>query len=420
MIMKDKKEIKILIPTAFRELYNDNYRYKLYHGGRGGAKSWSFAIVLLLMGIERPLRILCCREKQNSIRDSVHKLLKDLIDRYGLDDVYKVTNESIVNTDNGTEFIFKGLYRNATEIKSMEGIDICWGEEAQSFSEESLNLLVPTIRKEGSQIWFSYNRMLQDDPVHSKFAKNPSLKTFVKKVTWRDNPFFSSVQKADMLHCKETNYDLYNWIWEGEPIKQGEKCILSSADIRAAMNRRIENNQGSIEYGCDVARFGDDRTTIYRKKGLCIDTVGVLRKKDTVEVARYLMSVADKGDLIKVDDTGVGGGVTDTLKHNGYNVIGVNFNDTKKFLKNPDKYPNLISEMWFECADKLPLLSIPNDEELLRELSTREWEVDSKSRRCVVSKKKYKEDYGESPDKADGFLLSIYDLYVKNPRMRQL
>ena len=131
-------------------------RYKVLWGGRGGAKSWGVARALLIQGAAKQLRILCARELQTSIRDSVHKLLSDQIAELGLTSFYQITQNSIKGA-NGTEFFFAGLRSNVTQIKSFEGVDICWVEEAQTVSRASWNVLVPTIRKEESEIWVTFN-----------------------------------------------------------------------------------------------------------------------------------------------------------------------------------------------------------------------------------------------------------------------
>ena len=139
------------IPAAYKELFLPA-RYKVFHGGRGSGKSWNFGTVELIKGMQQSLRFLCAREYQNSIADSVHKLLCDIIHRYGWESFYTITKDRITGR-NGTEFMFCGLHHNVQEIKSKEGIDICWVEEAQNVSAESWQVLLPTIRKDGSEIW---------------------------------------------------------------------------------------------------------------------------------------------------------------------------------------------------------------------------------------------------------------------------
>lgn len=206
--------ITLKIPKAFAELRQPK-RYKVYYGGRGGAKSNAFAATLLTMGAERPLRILCARELQVSIADSVHKLLADIIANYDLHAFYEITQNAIRGA-NGTEFIFKGLRHNVREIKGLEGIDIAWVEEAQIVSDQSWELLIPSIRKEGSEIWMSFNPKNPTDATWQRFVTNAGDDTIVRKVSWRDNPFFPSVLEAERVKLQQQDADAYAHIWEGD------------------------------------------------------------------------------------------------------------------------------------------------------------------------------------------------------------
>ena len=190
-------------------------RYKVLYGGRGGGKSWSVALVLLLKGTEKPLRILCAREFQNSIRDSVHQLLSDKILEHGLDTFYKITNTSIEGA-NGTTFGFEGLKHNITKIKSYEGADIAWIEEAQTVSKSSWDVLIPTIRKEGSEIWLTFNPELQEDETYQRFVVRPPKDSYVVKVNYSDNPWFSKVLEQERQECLLRDPKGYQTIWEGE------------------------------------------------------------------------------------------------------------------------------------------------------------------------------------------------------------
>lgn len=221
---------RIKTPEAFRELYSPN-RYKVYWGGRGGAKSTAFADALVAMGDSRPLRILCAREKQNSIRESVHNLLANRITVGGYSQ-YEVLNTEIRHT-NGTRFFFQGLWNNIDSIKSIEGVDICWVEEANTVSEESWSKLIPTIRKSGSEIWVSFNPGLKSDAAYQRFVLNPPPKAVVKKVSWRDNPWFTDEMRREMDHLKSTDEDEYRHIWEGE-LKQFADGSIYAKQLREA------------------------------------------------------------------------------------------------------------------------------------------------------------------------------------------
>lgn len=203
----------VQIPDAFRFLFRPA-RYKVAYGGRGGAKSWNFARALLVMAAEKPMRVLCTREFQNSIEDSVHRLLADQIVTLGLDAFYTIKQREIIGV-NGTLFLFEGLHRNVHKIKSLEGIDVCWVEEATKVTEESWEVLIPTIRKDGSEIWISFNPDQEDDPVYQRFVVNPPPSAVVMGVSWRENPYFPDTLRAEMEWDRKVDHDKYQHIWEG-------------------------------------------------------------------------------------------------------------------------------------------------------------------------------------------------------------
>lgn len=255
--------LTLQIPEAFGELF-EPHRYKVYYGGRGGAKSWNFARVLVLEGYQKQIRVLCAREVQNSIRQSVHKLLSEQIDLLGLSDFYDVT-ERTIRGRNGTEFIFEGLSRNVDKIKSMEGIDRCWVEEAQTVSEESWKLLVPTIRKPGSEIWISFNPRLKTDSTYQRFVVHTPPEALVRKVGWRDNPWFPAELTAEMEHLKSIDFDEYMHVWEGELKEFADGAIFGKELKSCRREGRILHIP--IERGIPVNTFWDlgrnDTTAIW-------------------------------------------------------------------------------------------------------------------------------------------------------------
>ena len=191
-------------------------RYKGAKGGRGSAKSWGFARSLLALGAKKKLRILCTREIQKSIKDSVHRLLKDQIQLMGLEHFYEVLNTEI-RGKNGTEFIFTGLSSLTIEsIKSYEGVDIVWVEEAQNVVARSWQVLIPTIRKPGSEIWLSFNPELETDFTYDYFITHPPENCKIVDMNYVDNPWFPDVLEQERLHCLKTNPLDYPNIWEGK------------------------------------------------------------------------------------------------------------------------------------------------------------------------------------------------------------
>lgn len=201
------------VPPKFNVLYSPA-RYKVFYGGRGGAKSWSIARALVKLAAEKPLRILCTREFQSSINDSVYRLICDQITAAGLSEFFTVTQSSITSTV-GAQFIFKGLRRSIQEIKSTEGIDICWVEEAQTISNSSWEILIPTIRRESSEIWISFNPEAEKDPTYQRFIINPPPSAVVVKVGWEDNPHLPATLEAERLYMLEVDPEAYEHVWGG-------------------------------------------------------------------------------------------------------------------------------------------------------------------------------------------------------------
>lgn len=189
-------------------------RYKVLYGGRGGAKSWGVARALLILGAKKPMRVLCAREYQTSIKDSVHKLLCDQIQSMNLLGFYEITQASI-RGKNGTEFLFAGLKNNISNIKSYEGCDICWVEEAQTVSRLSRNTLIPTIRKDASEIWVTFNPELESDETYQRFVLKPPEDCLVQKVNWNDNPWFPETLRLEKDSLKNRDQEAYNTVWEG-------------------------------------------------------------------------------------------------------------------------------------------------------------------------------------------------------------
>ena len=226
-------------PRAFLPLLKPA-RYKGAYGGRGGAKSHFFAEEVLLRAIEEPIRIICIREVQNSIRDSVRQLLVDKIQALELGAHFEVLDAEI-RVHNGGLINFKGMQSyNAANIKSLEGYKIAWVEEAQTLSQHSLDLLRPTLREEGSELWFSWNPRFNTDPVDAFFRKTPPPDAVSVCVNWSDNPWFPVVLCREMQHDFETDPDKAEHIWNGA-YYTGEGTILAKWVAKAEREGRIHN-----------------------------------------------------------------------------------------------------------------------------------------------------------------------------------
>ena len=261
----------ITLPKAFKDLREPS-RYKAFYGGRGSAKSHSFATALLMRGGENPLRILCAREVQLSIKDSVKQLLDDKINQYGMAGFYE-SLQSEIRGKNGTVFIFAGLGKMTTDqIKSMEGIDIAWVEEAQTISDKSLEILIPTIRKQKSELWFSWNPRHQSDPIDKRFRGEVTpVNSIIKKVNFPDNPFFPKELDEEREFDQKNNPERYGHIWMGDYEPTAIGAIWDRATLHAhrrpdppEMNRIVVavdpavSEEGGDEHGIIVCGIGED------------------------------------------------------------------------------------------------------------------------------------------------------------------
>lgn len=226
----------VQFPDKLRCLFEPR-RYKVLYGGRGSGKSWGVARALLILAASRPLRVLCAREYQNSIKESVHKLLSDQVDALGLAGFYTILDTELRGR-NGSEFIFEGLRRNATKIKSMEGIDICWVEEAQTVSKASWDLLIPTIRAAGSEIWITFNPDQDDDDTYRRFVAQPPSNAIVRQVNWSDNPWFPEELRAEKDDLRAKDLAAYENVWEGQCRKRVEGALWSKAMLDATRDTR--------------------------------------------------------------------------------------------------------------------------------------------------------------------------------------
>lgn len=242
--------MNIQLPQWSEKLFKPA-RYKITHGGRGGGKSHTIARVLLTIAMSKPIRVLCAREFQNSIAESVHRLLSSIIFEYGLPN-FRIHNDRIEHL-NGSQFIFKGVRRNVDSIKSMTGITHLWLEEAHTVSKQSWDVLIPTIREENSEIWVSFNPDLETDPTYIKFIKNnPPPDSTIIKVNWQDNPWFPETLRQEKDYLWSVNPELALHVWEGHCRTNSDAQILKGkwrVDTLQPMPR--EKNWHGPYFGAD-------------------------------------------------------------------------------------------------------------------------------------------------------------------------
>lgn len=302
------KEVVIEIPVEYKRLFDTDWREAAIYGGRFSGKSHTVARYLLIRGRMGKIRIGCFREFQSSIAESSHQLLSDLIKLYKLTD-YKVTDKSIINTVTGTDFIFKGLWNNEQSIKSIEGIDIAWVEEAQTITEESINVLTPTVRKPGSQIIYTYNRLVEDDPVHKRLVLEGRPNTLVINVNYDimiKYGMMPEVIRVEMEDDRTNRPTLYKTKWLGEPTGIERRIYKDWAIIDEVPHEaRLER------YGLDFGYTNDPTSIVaiyYYNGGYILDEITYSKGLSNKQIADILKNhtkaivIADSAEPKSIDE----------------------------------------------------------------------------------------------------------------------
>ena len=250
--------INLKVANIYKPLWKNAKRRNYIYGGRGSGKSHDVAEYCLFRAYQSKIKVLCTRELQNSIADSVYSLLKNKITDMHLDFFFTVYKDRIVG-NNGSEFIFKGIHNNVSEIKSMENISIAWLEESQSLSRESIDVIVPTIRAPGSILIFTFNPYKDNDPIYMEM-KNATEDDLVIKANYSDNPWFPEELRLEMERDKKNDYQKYLWVWEGECLGLSDAQIFRGKYV-------VENfetpKNADFHFGADWG-FANDPTVLVR------------------------------------------------------------------------------------------------------------------------------------------------------------
>lgn len=311
----------IEIPIEYKRLFDDDWREAAIYGGRYSLKSHTVARVLLILGRQKQMRFGCFREFQNSIAESSHQLLKDLIDFYELGD-YKVTENSIVNSITDTEFIFKGLHHNEQSIKSIEGIDIAWIEEAQTVSKNSIEVLTPTVRKPGSKLIYTYNRLLENDPVHERLVLEGRPNTLIINTNYdiaEKYGYMPEEIKNEIEDDKINRPALYKHKWLGEPNSIERKIYKDWVQVESIPHEaRIERR------GLDFGYSRDPSTIIaiyYYNGGYILDEELYRTGMKNNELAAFAKNL-DKPNTLIIADSAEPKSIAD-LQEMGLPILGV-------------------------------------------------------------------------------------------------
>lgn len=383
-------------------------RYKVAYGGRGSGKTMSFARAAILRAWQSRCRILCTRELQKSLKESVFSLIKSQIEVMGLTDAFDM-GETYIRGKNGSEFIFMGIRSNYTEIKGLDDIDIAWLEEAENTSDESFTILKNTVRKSGSEIWIAFNPKLRSDPIYKMFVISPPENAIVQKINWRDNPWFPEELENERQYDMQHKPDMYNWIWEGEPLSEGDMSFFTYQEVEAAMNCPDFYQSSRLIIGCDPSMGKNDGTAFAYRYGDYVPDVERHMGMDEMHCVGFLKLRLDSDKSLEriVIDTAVGNAIRGRLVEMGYrNVTGVNFGGTDLDAN----YANNRTAMYAALRAKMrdgSNFKIPNDPELLEELTAIQWKLTSAGKTILAPKDDIKTIIGRSPDKADALALAF-------------
>jgi phage terminase large subunit len=387
-------------------------RLKILYGGRGSGKSYSAATHVMMASREVKLNILCLRQLQNSIRQSIYTLIKDLIYQEGLQNEFVFTISEIKHKRTGSVFKFMGISRNVDEIKSTENIDICYIEEAHALTKEQWDIISPTIRKEHSEIIILFNPQHRNDFVFQNFIEKPLQNSIIRKINYDENPFLSETLKAVIAEEKEKDPEEYEHIYQGIPREGDDRALFAYSDIESAMDGDFMgvDDTGVHTIGVDVARYGKDSSVISKRRGFKIYDLKEYKGYSTTELAtavdnEYRMR---QFDGVAVDTIGVGAGVFDKLKQMG--VRGLIEANVSMKAEDVKVYQNKRAEMYFNLKQFVVNGGkIPNDKDLKEELLALKYFYNQTSGKIqLISKDNLKEELGRSPDKSDSVALHFF------------
>lgn len=424
-------------------------RNRVLYGGRASSKSWDAAGFATFLADNYQLRVLCVRQFQNRISESVYALLKIQIDRFGLSERFDVQRDKIYNMATGSEFMFYGLWRSIDEIKSLESIDILWIEEAHNLTEEQWKVLEPTIRKAGSQVWVIFNPKLATDFAYKRFVVNPPPNTIVRKINYDENPFLSQTMVNIIEAAKAEDLDEFTHVYLGEPLQDDDGVIIKRSWIMAAIDAHkvlgIEPS-GRKRMGFDIADSGADKcATVYAHGSVALGADLWKAAEDELlkSCTRVYHAARDLDAAITYDSIGVGASAgakfgeinaallqSRRVSYSKFNAGGAVWRPEAVYsqgTKNKDMFSNIKAQAWWLLADRFrntfnavrkgekfagdELISLssalPHLELLIDELSTPKRDYDQNGRVKVESKKDLAKRDVPSPNMADALVMAF-------------
>lgn len=428
--------------------------YKLLRGGRFSGKTHDAAGMAAFLARNYSLRFLCIRQFQNRITDSVYTVIKEKIETAGWEDEFDIGVSSIKHKTTGSEFLFYGIARNLNDIKGTEGVDICWIEEGEGLTESQWEVIDPTIRKEGAEIWLLWNPKFVTDFVQTKLPRLLGDDCVVRHINYPENPFLSqtALDKAERL--KAADPDAYRHIYLGEALTDDDSVVIKASWIAAAVDAHLlipEIAEGRYFMGYDIADDGNDKcATIIRRGGLAFESDEWAGKEDELlkSTTRAYRSASKHGAHINYDSIGVGASAgayiaelnqkqssANKLRYSKFNA-GAKVHKPKAIYEhkttNEDFFSNLKSQAWWTVADRFRLTyqvvtaiqegkeppkykpdelisicsKIDKLEQLKAELAIPRRDFDNNGKVKVESKKDLAKREVPSPNMADAFIMA--------------
>ena len=393
------------------------YRYYLAEGGRGSGKSQGFGRIILHVGEKRKIRVCCGRETQNSIEESVYRLLVDLINKFSLN--WRVTGSKLVHNVTGSEIIFKGFRENGVEnTKGMEGFDIVWVDEAQMLTKRTLDVVIPTIRKTGSVIWFSMNRYLRSDPVYEFCLSRPNC--LHVHIDYFDNPYCTDELKAEADICKQTNDADYRHIWLGEPLDAASDYLFNGAKLEKMKSIEAFGDIGFMRQrvlAVDFAAQGNDLCV-----ATCLDRADEVHWQVTKQIAwsepDSMVSIGKIVDLMGqlkptvsiLDVGGMGYVVYNRLQELNIRINPFNGAEQQDV---PAEYGNKRAWGYYKLKEYIENEWIIMDSpQTISELEQIRFKYKSNGERLILSKDEMRKQGIHSPDRADSLMMAVFAIVV--------
>lgn len=432
---------------CLRSFWMTPARNRVLYGGRASSKSWDAAGFVCFLADTYKLRVLCVRQFQNRISESVYALLKIQIERFGLSGRFDIQRDKIYSTRTGSEFMFYGLWKSIDEIKSLESIDILWIEEAHSLTEEQWKVLEPTVRKEDSQVWVVFNPKLATDFAYKRFVVNPPPNTIVRKINYDENPFLSDTMLRIIEAAKAEDPDEFDHVYGGEPQQDDDGVIIKRAWIMAAVDAHKALGMpaaGRKRMGFDIADSGADKCATVYAHGSIVLTADLWKaaEDELLKSCTRVYHAARGLDAdITYDSIGVGASAgakfgeinaslpgSKPVRYGKFNAGGAVARPESVYshgTKNKDMFSNIKAQAWWLLADRFrntfnavkngqtfkhdEMVSLSSDlphlSQLIDELSTPRRDYDNNGRVKVESKKDLAKREVSSPNLADAIVM---------------